>query len=198
MENISSKWNKDGTILAICGKVFETTATVSVKDVNQVLFFSAIGSLLRTLKVPGNSITSISWDGLSLRLAMTVDSFIFFANIRPQYKWCYISKSVAFLNVNKHLEHSAAVGMQVLTFWETSSNHCYLKEVESVLAMTSFGEHCVIAVECSNVNINKDSNGNQKKYQLMVCNSIGTTVDGESFEFLENSYTLNLTFQQPM
>lgn len=179
MENISSKWNKDGTILAICGKLFETTATVSVKDVNQVLFFSANGSLLRALKIPGNSITSISWDGLSLRLAMTVDSFIFFANIRPQYKWCYIARTVVFLNIHTHLEHSNTVGMQVLTFWDTSSNHRYLKEIETVIAMSGFGEHCVIAVECSSINISKDSNGNQKKYQLMICNSIGTTVDGE-------------------
>lgn len=184
MENIASKWNKDGTVLAICGKLFETTATVSVKDVNQVVFYSGNGSLLRTLKIPGKSITSISWDGLSLRLAMTVDSFIFFANIRPQYKWCYISKSVAFLNSNTHLEQSNSVGMQVLTFWDTSSNHRYLKEVETVISMSGFGEHCVIGVECSSLNISKDPNGNQKKYQLMVCNSIGTTVDGELVFFV--------------
>ena len=41
---------------------------------------------LRTLKVPGKQMQCCSWDGGSLRIALAVDSFIYFANIRPAYK----------------------------------------------------------------------------------------------------------------
>lgn len=43
---------------------------------------------LRTLKVPGKTMHSCSWEGGSLRIALAVDSFIYFANIRPDYKVC--------------------------------------------------------------------------------------------------------------
>ena len=41
---------------------------------------------LRTLKVPGKQIHGCAWEGGSLRIALAVDSFIYFANIRPDYK----------------------------------------------------------------------------------------------------------------
>ena len=41
---------------------------------------------LRSLRVPGNSIESCSWEGGGLRIALAVDSHIYFANIRPNYK----------------------------------------------------------------------------------------------------------------
>lgn len=71
----------------------------------------------------------------------------------------------------------------------------FLKEVELPLGMASSLEHCVIAVKCSTIIDIKDSIGaettvtgefessidknlkNDKMYQLLVCNSIGTSVD---------------------
>lgn len=41
---------------------------------------------LRTLKVPGKHMSGISWEGGGLRIALAVDSYIYFANIRPDYK----------------------------------------------------------------------------------------------------------------
>ena len=41
---------------------------------------------MRTLKVPGKEMFSCSWEGGSLRIALAVDSFIYFANIRLDYK----------------------------------------------------------------------------------------------------------------
>ena len=64
----------------------------------------------------------------------------------------------------------------------------YLKEVEPCLGMAACNEHCVLAVECINGNI-KDlaltalerQNSDDKLYQLLLCNSIGTTVDCKAF-----------------
>lgn len=41
---------------------------------------------LRTLKVPGKQISALSWEGGGLKIALAVDSYIYFANIRPDYK----------------------------------------------------------------------------------------------------------------
>ncbi|VEL32054.1 unnamed protein product [Protopolystoma xenopodis] len=45
---------------------------------------------MRTLCVPGKRLTAFAWEGSgSLRLALAVDSFIYFANLRPAYIWAY-------------------------------------------------------------------------------------------------------------
>ena len=38
------------------------------------------------MQVPGTGISALSWEGGSLRVALAVDSYIYFANIRPDYK----------------------------------------------------------------------------------------------------------------
>ena len=112
MRNVDAKWNHDGSVLAICGMQHESM------DSNQVCFYSPFGRLFRTLKIPGSDITSISWEGKSLRIAMAVDSFIYFANVRPDYLWCYFEKSVVFLNPHKIRDSN----MNLLTFWNTTTN----------------------------------------------------------------------------
>ena len=56
------------------------------KDINVIMFFNPMGQQMRTLKIPGKDLKSLSWEGGSLRIALAVDSFIYFANIRPDYK----------------------------------------------------------------------------------------------------------------
>lgn len=46
------------------------------------MFFQHLG----TLKVPGKHMSALSWEGGGLKIALAVDSFIYFANIRPDYK----------------------------------------------------------------------------------------------------------------
>lgn len=41
---------------------------------------------LRTLKVPGKQMTGVAWEGGGLRIGLAVDSYLYFANIRPDYK----------------------------------------------------------------------------------------------------------------
>ena len=49
-------------------------------------FYTPYGEHLRTLKVPGKQITACAWEGGSLRIALAVDSFIYFANIRSGHE----------------------------------------------------------------------------------------------------------------
>ena len=76
-------WNHTGSVLAVAGS---QKAASQDKDVNVVQFYTPFGEHLRTLKVPGKQMHSCSWEGGSLRLSLAVDSFIYFANVRPDYK----------------------------------------------------------------------------------------------------------------
>ena len=77
------QWNHCGSVIAIGGS--QKAANLD-KDVNIVQFYTPTGEHLRTLKVPGKDLRSLSWEGGSLRISLAVDSFIYFANIRPDYK----------------------------------------------------------------------------------------------------------------
>ena len=67
------------------------------------------------LEVPGKQISSCGWEGGSLRIALAVDSFIYFANIRPDYKWAYFASTVVY-TYKKPDKTDVAV-----TFWNTKS-----------------------------------------------------------------------------
>lgn len=54
----------------------------------EYLSFLVLNKHLRTLKVPGKQISALSWEGSGLKIALAVDSYIYFANIRPDYKVC--------------------------------------------------------------------------------------------------------------
>lgn len=174
MQAVDCLWNHDGTVLAVCGiKTFGND-----KDSNLVKFYTAFGVLLRTLKIPGREITALAWEGRSLRIALAVDSFIYFANIRLDYMWSYFAKTIAYLNVETNR------GSSVVTFWDTVSNQCNHKYVDTPIAISSSNDHCVLAIECSTVtskdpNVVIETNSRDKKYQLLICNSISTTVDCE-------------------
>lgn len=67
--------------------------------INSVSFsFLALNKHLRTLKVPGKQISALSWEGSGLKIALAVDSYIYFANIRPDYKVC---SNVSLSCINK-------------------------------------------------------------------------------------------------
>ena len=104
MTIVCAAWNHNGSCLAVAGK---QAPSAEEKKNNVIQFFSHNGEVsraianvlfnhqhmlnfcfqhLRSLRVPGNSIESCSWEGGGLRIALAVDSHIYFANIRPKYK----------------------------------------------------------------------------------------------------------------
>lgn len=136
MHITDAKWNHDGSVIAICGRLDEIP---NAKELNQVSFYSPYGHLYRTLKVPGNQITSITWEGKSLRIAMAVDSFIYFANIRPDYCWCYFEKTVVFLGTKTG---GKANNLNVITFWNTTSNQ--VSFIKNEPFVTFYNHYCII------------------------------------------------------
>ncbi|XP_011304110.1 WD repeat-containing protein 35 [Fopius arisanus] len=166
--NVWCAWNTYGSLLAVTG-VQSVIVSGEAKDSNVVLFYTPFGQLLRTLKVPGKEVTACSWEGGSLRLALSVDSHIYFANIRPNYKWTYFSNTVVFTN-----ERVTKDGV-CLIFWNTRSNTSSTKYVRSLVSVASAGDHCVLAVR-------NERNQGSEEFILIVCNTIATPIDTKYLE----------------
>ncbi|KAK6114657.1 hypothetical protein QQG55_57000 [Brugia pahangi] len=86
-----ARWSSDGSMIAICG-----LQTDLEDEKCMIHFITAYGEPLRNLLVPGQAITDISWEGDGLRLCAAVDSHLFFANIRLDYKWAYCGHTVIY------------------------------------------------------------------------------------------------------
>lgn len=89
LRHLKMKWNNTGSILAVSGVQYTRSPQGEEKEISVVHFYEPSGQYLRSLKVPGKRITSLSWEFSGLRIALAVDSFIYFANIRPDYKWSF-------------------------------------------------------------------------------------------------------------
>ena len=176
MTTVGCQWNHDGTILAVAGQMFVPGA--AEKDSNVVQFYNPYGEHMRTLKVPGKQISACAWEGGSLRIALAVDSFIYFANIRPDYKWTYFANTVVY-TFNKPERQDTAI-----TFWNTKSGEKYQKHVKSLLSVAAEGEHCVLATK---------NDDNINPYGLILCNSLGTPVDSKYINIEPTFITMTST-----
>eukprot|EP00753_Platysulcus_tardus_P015766 PLAT5272.2.p1 GENE.PLAT5272.2~~PLAT5272.2.p1 ORF type:complete len:1194 (+),score=710.47 PLAT5272.2:43-3624(+) len=158
MELTQCRWNTNGTVLALAG----VQRSGERRAVSMVQFYSTYGHHLRTLKVPGGGISALGWEGGGLRIALAVDCFIYFANIRPDYLWGYFCNTLAYAyNKPDKTEHT-------VVFWELSSSERYVKTVRKLLSITAAGENCVMATRV------EDKEG---QYLLILCNAIGSPVD---------------------
>uniref|UniRef100_A0A8C8RT91 WD repeat-containing protein 35 n=1 Tax=Pelusios castaneus TaxID=367368 RepID=A0A8C8RT91_9SAUR len=170
MNVVSIQWNHCGSVLAVAG--FQKSSTQD-KDVNLVQFYTPFGEHLRTLKVPGKQMSALSWEGGGLKIGLAVDSFIYFANIRPDYKWGYCSNTVVYAYTRPDRPEYCVV------FWDTKNNEKYVKYVKSLISITTCGDFCILATKA-------DENQPQEEhetesigatYVLVLCNSIGTPLD---------------------
>uniref|UniRef100_A0A8C3LWV4 WD repeat-containing protein 35 n=1 Tax=Chrysolophus pictus TaxID=9089 RepID=A0A8C3LWV4_CHRPC len=138
MNVVCIQWNHCGSVLALAGSLKGTSPD---KDVNVVQFYTPFGEHLRTLKVPGKQISALSWEGGGLKIALAVDSYIYFANIRPDYKWGYCSNTVVYAYTRPDRPEYCVV------FWDTKNNEKYVKYVKSLISITTYGDFCVLATK---------------------------------------------------
>lgn len=158
------KWSTNGEMLAIAGTKITTFPDGSPKETQVVTFWDQWGKHLRSLDVRGRRITSLSWEGGSLRLAIAVDSFIYFANIRPNYVWGYFSNTLVYSFTKPERPEHCVV------FWDIISNKFQVKNIKQLITIRATGENCVFATRAD------DSTG---QYILILCNTIGTPVDSK-------------------
>lgn len=106
---VSADWNPEGSLLAMAG--FQ--GDLPEGDQSVVLFFNALGQKVRMLRVPGKEIGGCAWESTGLRIALAVDSHIYFANIRPDYKWGYCGQTVVYSYQKPERTERSVV------FWDT-------------------------------------------------------------------------------
>ena len=158
----AARWNHNGHILAIAG----TKQAADSKDTAHVQFYTPQGKHLRTLKVPGagDGVRSLTWEGGGLRLALAVDSFIYFANLRSDYAWGYFGRTLVY--AFQKLDRVE----QCVVFWDVTTDEKQVKYVKSLLSIKAAGDHCVFATRA-------DDDSNQ--HILILCNAIGSPVDSK-------------------
>ena len=77
-------------------------------------------TLTAPLKVPGTGINALSWEGGGLRIALAVDAYIYFANIRPDYKWGYFGNTLVYSYTRPDRTDSSVL------FWDMTSDERYV------------------------------------------------------------------------
>ncbi|KAG8124302.1 hypothetical protein E2320_019640 [Naja naja] len=174
-KNGTFMWNHCGNVLAIAGV---QKIPVQDKDINVVQFYSPFGEHLRTLKIPGKQVSALSWEGGGLKIALAVDQCIYFANIRPDYKWGYCTNTVVYAYTRPDRPEYCVV------FWDIKNNEKYLKFVKSLISITTCGDFCILATKADE---------NQLQYVLVLCNSIGTPLDPKYIDIAPLFVTMTKT-----
>eukprot|EP00049_Salpingoeca_infusionum_P026788 m.27924 g.27924 ORF g.27924 m.27924 type:complete len:1165 (+) comp8999_c0_seq1:165-3659(+) len=160
MKIASARWNYNGTVLAVAGK---QAVEGSKREQNCVQFYTPFGDHLRTLMVPGENLTGISWEKGGLRLALTVDHYIYFANVRPDYRWGYFAGTVVYaFNKPERDEHC-------VVFWNSQTGQRTTKYIKNLIGIAAAGNHCVVTTKTD------DTGAGQ--YSLILLNAIGTAID---------------------
>uniref|UniRef100_A0A672HZ28 WD repeat-containing protein 35 n=1 Tax=Salarias fasciatus TaxID=181472 RepID=A0A672HZ28_SALFA len=136
MNVVSIQWNHCGSVLAVAGCL---RASNVEKEFNVVQFYTPFGEHLRTLKVPGKQMSGVAWEGGGLRIGLAVDSHIYFANIRPDYKWGYCCSTVVYAYTKPERQEHCVV------FWDTKNNEKFVKYVKSLMSITTSGDFCILA-----------------------------------------------------
>lgn len=83
------------------------------------LFIFILFQHIRTLRVPGGSMRALSWEKRSLRLGIAIDSFIYFANVKPDHKYAFYGNTLAFVS-----------GTDTVTFWDTVTHQ--VRNIEEI------------------------------------------------------------------
>ncbi|OON21585.1 WD domain, G-beta repeat protein [Opisthorchis viverrini] len=125
---------------------------------------------LRSLCLPGKSLTSCAWEGSgSLRLALTVDSFIYFANLRPDYKWAYCNAA------NTIIYSFARAGSQAtfVVFWNVKRNLTRMISVNQLTHICAAEDYACLV--CKN-----DPAGSGST--LTLCNAMGISLNSKRIQ----------------
>ncbi|KAL0586168.1 hypothetical protein ABG067_004261 [Albugo candida] len=157
-------------------------------EYNVVQFYDPFGQHLRSLRVPGSRIEALAWEGSGLRVCLAVGSHIYFANIRPAYKWGYYSDTVVYTyNRVDQVEN-------VIIFWNANTGERYNKLVKDLMQIHAGGENCVLVSKRQDEDVSEDIDPTkempvQKESTerilcvLTLCDTIGSPIETKQLVF---------------
>ena len=188
------KWNARGNVLALAGTQKVKTRDGEEKQVSMVQFYTPFGERVKSLKVPNpnnatNGISAMSWEGSGLRIALAVEAYIYFANIRPDYMWGAFGNTLAYAYKKPDRTDVCVI------FWNIASNEKYTKFIKGVKFIKAAGDNCVLVVRNSMPQgaPPRSSDDEDKvegvspkpnQHSLLLCNSIGSPVDTKYIDFV--------------
>lgn len=191
MELTQCKWNNDGTVIALAGTQYGTSdknKDSTALEYNVVQFYDPFGQHLRSLRVPGSRIEALAWEGSGLRVCLAVGSHIYFANIRPAYKWGYYSDTVVYTyNRVDQVEN-------VIIFWNANTGERYNKLVKDLMQIHAGGENCVLVSKrqdedvSENIDPTKEMPVQKESTErilcvLTLCDTIGSPIETKQLVF---------------
>jgi WD repeat-containing protein 35 len=226
------RWSTKGQILAVVGTQRNFTRNSSSEragggesksssssNTNIVKFFDATGRFIRSLKIPGENIKEVSWEGGDLRLSLAVDSFIYFANIRHRYLWTYFSNTVVYAYPRSDGRREHAV-----VFWDLTTQESFTKFIPNLKFLVSSDDICAVVVtertqlssatkretaasrEKEDEKNDRGENKDNKKestvpsskefndcYVVQIRNSIGAVLDIKQLTFIPKYVTMSST-----
>lgn len=168
------KWNRTGSLIAFGG----SQRYQDGKEMSCMQFYSTIGQLLYTLRVPGRNLYALSWEGTGLRVAMAVGPHIYFANIRRDYKWGYFCDTVVYSFKKPDRAEDCII------FWNTSTGERNAKSVRHLIAISSCRDLCLLAARVDDTTT---------QCTLLLCDALGTPVDSRHIEMEPNFVSLSYT-----
>ncbi|TPX32150.1 hypothetical protein SmJEL517_g04695 [Synchytrium microbalum] len=172
-----AKWSSNGSIIAVSGiQVPVTTGANAPKELAVVQFYDAFGVYLRTLKIPGAYISALAWDRSGVRLAASVDNFVYFANIRLDHLWGTLARDVIVYG------HNRGIAGETLQFWNCRTGERNARAVIKLKTVTAYGQLCAA------VSASEDGAESQ---QLTIYNAIGNSVHTWQVPFSPNFLILN-------
>ena len=163
-------WSANGTVIAVSGKQMMKSTSGEEKMTSVVQFWTCHGIMRKKLKVPGNEITAISWDADTQRIAISADSFIFFANVRQDHQWLYFANNTLVYKYNDGQDSDP-----LLIFWNFVKNEKKIKKFSGLKQFCSFGECCLVIQH-------EAESGNATKSVISICNAIGTAIETRKTE----------------
>ncbi|KAL0027242.1 hypothetical protein WJX77_006308 [Trebouxia sp. C0004] len=159
MQASNIKWNSNGSVLAVSGVMGNTGPGAALLQ-----FYSYSGQHLRTLRVPGTGIKALAWEKGGLRIALAVDSFVYFANVQPNYHWAYFAGTVVYAFSKPDRAEACVV------FWDVQTHETYAKYVRRLITVKAAGQHCILVTRGEETG----------QCNIILCDAIGTPVDSSA------------------
>ena len=174
---------------------------------------------MKTLKIPGNKIRACSWEGNSLRIVIAIDSYIYFANMRPSYKWCYFNNTIVYSYTKPtkleqcvtffNMKTGEVIEAQIekclhllIEYYFSKFDKNYLKYMKRLIGVCGGGDNCVLISQADDSAVNSSattstmtqSQKNIVQYALVLCNSIGTPLESKYIDIQPQFWSMNASY----
>uniref|UniRef100_A0A1I7X466 Intraflagellar transport protein 122 homolog n=1 Tax=Heterorhabditis bacteriophora TaxID=37862 RepID=A0A1I7X466_HETBA len=153
-----ARWSPNGSFFAVTGQQMD----MPQQERSVLHIVTAYGVKLTSLKVMCDSLNGCAWDPTGVKLALCAENQLYFANVRPRYKWGYCGQTVIYSYEKPDRSDYRVV------FYETKLDEAFSKPIRNLEQIASYEDYCII------VNKQDDTMG---MYLIQLCNGIGTCVD---------------------